>query len=343
MILYPKLYLIAIPKISCYNFFDMFRLILLVIVVFFILKLTTFGWQGLIKSPQVLPRERDLIGRLRKHVVKLSYDIGDRSAFKYDKLTQACDYISEQFKESGLEVEFQEYPIYEKRVKNIIAKKIGKTKPKEIIIVGAHYDTCFNPGANDNASGLAALLELAKLIAPREYSRTIKFIAFVNEEPPFFKTGEMGSLIYARAAWENHEDIKIAVILETIGYYSDKLFSQRYPTFLGPFYPNRANFIAIVGNFSARQWVREIAQFFRQHSSFPIRSAAVFECIPGVDFSDHWSFWQVGYPAVMITDTAFYRYSHYHSNSDTFEKINYDSLAAVVEGLEGVLAGLAEQ
>lgn len=315
----------------------MFRLILLIIITFLVFKTTTFGWQNFGKSPEILLKDKGLVERLKAHVTKFSYDIGDRSVFKYAQLTQAADYIAEQFKELGFDVEFQEYLLYRKQVKNIIAKKSGKTKPEEVIIVGAHYDTCFNPGANDNASAVAGLIELAKLIKTRENARTIKLIAFVNEEPPFFKTSDMGSFIYASRAKAEDEDIKIAIILETVGYYSDKPFSQRYPPFLGPFYPNRANFIAVIGNFKVKKQAKEFTQLFKRHSRFPIRSTVLFDFIPGVDFSDHWSFWQMGFPALMVTDTAFYRYPHYHTDSDTFEKLNYKSLAVVIEGLEGVL------
>lgn len=319
----------------------MLRLIILVVIAFLTLKLTTFGWQSFGRSLDILPKDRGLIDRLRTHVIKLSYDIGDRSVFKYAKLVQAANYIIEQFKKLGLDVELQEYLVYEKQVKNIIAQKTGDTRPDEVIIVAAHYDTCFNPGANDNASAVSGLLELARLITLRQYSRTIKFIAFVNEEPPFFKTEDMGSYIYAWNAKEQGENIKIAIILETIGYYSDKPFSQRYPPLLGLFYPNRASFIAVVGNFTVRKWVKEFARLFKQRSQFSIRSTALFDFIPGVDFSDHWSFWHMGFPAVMVTDTAFYRYPHYHSNSDTFEKLDYRCLAAAVEGIEWVISELA--
>ena len=321
----------------------MLRLILLILVIFVILKMTTWGWQDFFTcTPELLPEDKALPTRLKAHVVKLSSDIGERSIFKYSQLVETVNYIIEQFQNFGLQVEFQEYLLYDQPARNIIAKKPGTDKSDEIIIVGAHYDTCFNPGANDNASGIAGLLELAKLMAQGEYRRTIKFIAFVNEEPPFFKTNDMGSLVYARRARDKAENIKGVLILEMIGYYSDKPFSQRYPLFLGPFYPNQANFISVVGNFKNRRLVKQIATYFKEYSQFPVSSVAIFNFIPGVDFSDHWSFWQVDIPAVMITDTAFYRYRHYHSNSDTFEKLNYQSMAIVVEGIEAVLSKLVE-
>ena len=320
----------------------MLRLILLILITVVVVKVTTFGWQDFFSSPELSPKDKTLPLRLKTHVIKLSSDIGERSVFIYPKLAEAANYITEQFQSLGIEVRFQEYHLYGKLVKNIIAEKLGRGKPDEVIIVGAHYDTCFNPGANDNASAIAGLLELARFAASREYKRTIRFIAFVNEEPPFFKTNEMGSFVYARQAKEKNENIKSVLILEMIGYYLDRPFSQRYPLFVGPFYPNRANFIAVVGNFTNHRLVKRVVTHFREHSEFPIRSAVLFDFVPGVDFSDHWSFWQMGIPSVMITDTAFYRYSHYHSNSDTFEKLDYHKMALLVEGLDGVLSKLAE-
>lgn len=319
----------------------MFRLILLILISFAILKMTTFGWQGFLPMAELLPKDKTLPTRLRAHVKELSQNIGDRSIFKYAQLTKATNYITGQFKDFGFQVNFQEYSLYGKQVKNIIAEKPGKERPLEIIIVGAHYDTCFNPGADDNASAIAGLLELSRLIASGEFQRTIRLIAFANEEPPFYKTEDMGSFVYARRAKNKNEDIKAVLILEMIGYYLDRPFSQRYPLFLGPFYPNRANFIAVVGNLNNRRLVKEVFANFREYSQFPIRSVVLFDFVPGVDFSDQWSFWQQGIPAVMITDTSFYRYPYYHTNSDTFEKLDYQKMAVVVEGLEAVLSELA--
>ncbi|MFH1338859.1 MAG: M28 family peptidase [Candidatus Omnitrophota bacterium] len=320
----------------------MLRLIFIAAATAVIVKFTTFGWQGLCRAPEFSLRDNSLPDRLKGHVFKLSEEIGERSIFRYSRLTEAADYIAGQFRDFGLSVKFQEYLLYGKKVKNIIAEKTGGKKPEEIIIIGAHYDTCFNPGADDNASAVAGLLELARLTSPSEFNRTIRFVAFVNEEPPFFKTKDMGSYVYARRAREEGENIKAAIILEMIGYYSGKLFSQRYPIFLGLFYPNRANFIAVVGNSANRGLVKKINTCFKNNSRFIIRSAVLFDFVPGVDFSDHWSFWQNGFPAAMITDTSFYRYSYYHGNSDTYEKLDYRSAAAVIEGLKPVLSSLAE-
>ena len=320
----------------------MLRLIAIAVITIVVAKLTTFGWQGILQSPGVYLKDSNLAQRLKQHVIKLSHEIGNRSVFEYSNLLEAADYISRQLRGYGFLVKFQEYTVEGKVVKNIIAEKTGSHKPDEIIIVGAHYDTCFNPGADDNASAVAVLLELAKSQAGRENSRTIRFIAFVNEEPPFFKTENMGSFVYAAQAREKQEDIKAAVILEMLGCYSDKLASQRYPLLIGPFFPNRGNFVAVVGNLANRDLVKQVSNHFLQASRFPIRSAVLFDFVPGVDFSDHWSFWQNGFPAVMLTDTAFYRYAYYHSSKDTYEKLNYQSMAAVVEALEAVISRLSE-
>ncbi len=305
--------------------------------------LTTFGWQNFNLTPETALKDKTLPNRLKKHVVELSHEIGDRSIFQYNNLTAAADYITEEFEKLDLKVSFQTYLLSGKKTKNIIAQKTGKEKPDEIIIVGAHYDTCFNPGANDNASGVAGLIELARLLGGQKNARTIKFIAFANEEPPFFKTQNMGSFVYAQKAKKENKKIKATLILEMIGYYSDKIFSQRYPPILGLFFPNRANFIAVVGNFDNKKLVDKVALSFAEGSDFPIEPIALFNFIPGVDFSDHWSFWQHDFPAVMITDTAFYRYKHYHQTSDTYEKLDYQKMAATVEGLKNVLSNLAEK
>ena len=179
-------------------------------------------------------------------------------------------------------------------------------------------------------------------MADKQTERNVKFIAFVNEEPPFFKTGEMGSQVYARAAKKRGDNIKAALILEMIGYYTDKPHSQSYPPLLGPFYPNTGNFIAVVGNIPSRKLVKEVSSVFKQHTSFPIESLITVSLVPGVDFSDHASFWAHGYPAVMITDTAFYRNPHYHSDSDTYDTLDYESMAEVVKGLRGVILALSD-
>jgi len=209
-----------------------------------------------------------------------------------------------------------------------------------VVIVGAHYDSCFNPGADDNASGVAALLELARLVRGEPLGRTVKFIAFTNEEPPIFQTEQMGSHVYARAARARGEDIRAVLVLEMLGYYDDRRGSQQYPPLFGLFYPSQANFISVVSDFGSRRLCRQVSQAFKRASAFPIESVSTFRSIPGVTWSDHWSFWQEGYPAVMVTDTAFLRNPHYHQMSDTWETLDYERMATVVLGLAGALREL---
>lgn len=283
-----------------------------------------------------------LTERLRSHVYKLAHEIGGRSTFEYENLKQAERYITEELSSFGYKIEFQSYSVYGKTVKNIIAIKNGMSKPEEVILLGAHYDTCFNPGADDNASGVSLLLELARTFSNTPANRTIKFIAFVNEEPPFFQTEEMGSMVYVREAQKKEEDIKTSLILESVGYYTDKPNSQHYPPLFNPFYPNKGNFITIVGNFSSRWLVKKVVAGFKEKTQFPIESVVTFSFVPGVDFSDNWSFWKGGYPSIMITDTALYRNPNYHSASDTYETLDYEAMAELVKGFSAVLIELTK-
>src|SRR3989338_507442 len=314
------------------------RLLIIACITFAIIKITTFGCAMLSgKQVNYTHGNSELAKNLEVHVKKLSDEIGERSMFKYEALEKAAEYISGQLKSYGYVVEYQEYTAGGKAAKNIIATKRGLGKENEIVLVGAHYDSCFNPGADDNASGVAGLLELAKALIEEKTERSIKFVAFTNEEPPFFKTEEMGSRVYAKAARQRNENIKAVIILEMIGYYSDKPYSQRYPPLVGLLYPNKANFISVVGNFPSGHLVKKLAAGFKKATGFPIESAVLPGFVPGVDFSDHWSFWKEGYPAIMVTDTAFYRNAHYHQGSDTHEKLNYPSMAEIVTALKKAL------
>jgi len=251
--------------------------------------------------------------KLESHVRTLcSHPVG-RNYIEKKGLTLARDYIAGQLESSGYQVEFQVY--------QIAGDRLGEAYPDEIIVIGAHYDAVIGaPGANDNGSGVAALLELAGRFKNAKLPRTIRFVAFVNEEPPHFMTGTMGSDFYARHAASQQENIIAMYSLETIGYFRDDAGSQHYPPPFSFFYPSQGNFIAFVGNLRSRGLVT--------------RSIRAF------NWSDHWSFWKQGYPAVMITDTAPYRYPHYHSSEDTPDKVDYDKMVHVVHGLEKMLEDL---
>jgi Zn-dependent M28 family amino/carboxypeptidase len=268
--------------------------------------------------------------------------IGQRNVWQFDALRRAAAYIREQLASFGYDPSVQSYGVHKLPVENIEAALPGTTDPGSIVVVGAHYDSVTDcPGANDNASGIAATLELARRFAGAPRPKTIRFVAFVNEEPPFFQTPQMGSVVYANAAKARAEKIDAMLSLETIGYYSDEKGSQQYPPPLNLMFPDVGNFIAFVSNFGSARLLRTAHRAFKARTSFPIQSAPAPESLAGVGWSDQWAFWRAGYPAVMVTDTAPYRYPWYHTPHDTSDKIAFDKLAQVVDGLEHVVHVLA--
>ena len=287
---------------------------------------------------------RLLAAELRQHIVYLAQEIGERNVLRRPReLARAADYIEAELKKLGYEAKRQEYEVSRVVCCNLEAEIPGTTRHEEIVVVGAHYDSVVgSPGANDNGSGVAALLALARRFSGGKTGRTLRFVAFVNEEPPFFQTDLMGSWVYARRCRQRDEKVTAMLSLETIGYYSDDPGSQKYPQPFGLLYPSTGNFIGFVGNLRSRGLVRQSVGAFRQGEQFPSEGAALPAAIPGVGFSDHWSFWQEGYPAAMVTDTAMFRYPQYHQLGDTVDKIDFERMARVVRGLEkvvGVLVG----
>jgi Zn-dependent M28 family amino/carboxypeptidase len=271
---------------------------------------------------------------MRRHVWKLAAEIGERNVFRMPALEEAADYIGREWKDQGYEISVQPYQTRGVLCKNLEITHWGQSRRPQMILVGAHYDSIQGgPGADDNASGVAALLEISRCLASRPTERTVRFVAFVNEEPPFFFWNQMGSMVYARAARERGDDIRLMMSLEMLGYYDQRPNSQHYPPFLGFFRPSRGNFIAFVSNLRSRRQLRRTVGFFRSLSSFPAEHVAAPGIIPGISWSDHLSFWRQGYPALMVTDTAFYRYPCYHTPLDTPEKLDYEALARVTDGL----------
>jgi Zn-dependent M28 family amino/carboxypeptidase len=273
--------------------------------------------------------------KLYQHVRILSVEIGERSLAHYAHLEQAAEYTRGYLKGLGYRVEEQVYRMEDRDYRNLIAVKPGGSAAQEVIVVGAHYDTVAGtPGADDNASGVAGLLELARLCQGTDFKRTIKFVAFSLEEPPVFRSPYMGSRVYAQRAHEAGEDVVAMLCLESIGYYSGEEGSQGFPLpLMGLFYPSRGNFVAVVGNFSSRRLVQRVARGLKQGCKVPVEMLIGPSLVPGVDFSDHASFWREGYPAVMITDSAFCRNPHYHMPTDMIDTLDFGSLAEVVKGL----------
>jgi hypothetical protein len=292
--------------------------------------------------PPLTQAEEEIRTALRAHVEELAGNIGERNLYRYEALVEAADFIQRTFESQGHQVARQRYEVSGHQVDNLEVEAARSDGSADVVVIGAHYDSVFGcPGANDNATGAAALLEIGRLLRGRAYPRTLRLVAFVNEEPPFFLSDRMGSFRYAQRCAERGESISAMLSLETIGYYSTAPRSQRYPFPLGLFYPSTADFIGFVGNLGSRSLVRQVVSSFRSHTAFPSQGTAAPAWIPGVGWSDHWSFWRFGYPAVMVTETALYRYAHYHTSEDTPDKIDYERTARVVAGLARVVDELA--
>ena len=292
--------------------------------------------------PALTGAEVEIQGRLERHVWALAGQIGERSLRRGGSLDEAARYLRGILSGLGLAVEAQEFEVGGTKVVNLESALGGGGPDDEILIAGAHYDSVAGcPGANDNATGAAAVLELARLLAHERLPRTLRFVLFVNEEPPYYLGDAMGSRRYARRCRARGERIAAMLCLETIGYYSDAPGGQRYPFPLGLVYPSTGNFVGFVGNVASRDLVRRCIRSFRRSTAFPSEGVAAPGWMAGVGWSDHSSFWEQGYPAVMVTDTALFRYAPYHTTEDTPEKIRYGCMARVVAGLARVMSDLA--
>ena len=276
---------------------------------------------------------------LKSHVIFLSEKIGERNYLDTEKLDKAADYIEEKFRSYKCNVKRQSFKAENKTYYNIEAEVKGTSDIDKIIVIGAHYDTVTGtPGADDNASGVAGILELARLASEKPLPYTIRLVAFVLEEPPFFRTKNMGSYVYAESLKKEGLKIEGMVSLEMIGYFCDKDGCQYYPLpFFKWFFPKKGNFLSFVGDIGSRKFTQKIKKAFQKSSSLPVESINTISLVPGIDFSDHMSFWKFGYNAFMITDTAFYRNPHYHAQSDTAEKLDYKKMAEFIKGLYNAL------
>ncbi len=294
--------------------------------------------------PPITPGQLSLASELKRDVEHLATTIGERNVLHPELLQAAEIWLGAELAHAGYTVRRHPYDIAGVSCANLDVEIKGQEKPHEIVIIGSHYDAVGNcPAANDNGSGVAAVLALARRFARHTPRRTLRFACFVNEEPPFFWTETMGSLVYARACKARHENIVAMLTPETVGCYSDESGSQKYPLrAIGLFYPRTGNFIAFLGMTESGALIKRCVGSFRSAAKFPSIGAALPALIPGVGASDHWSFWQLGYPAPMITDTAPFRYVHYHQSTDTPDKIDFERMARVVEGLEHVVRDLVD-
>lgn len=295
--------------------------------------------------PPLTAEEELLARRLREHVEHIARE--EHNTSYPGQLEDVARYLESTLAELGYAVKQQMFSVDGNRVRNleVTVRRPGSSPGKpRVLVVGAHYDSApGTPGANDNATGSAAVVELARALKEMtpETGQEIRLALFVNEEAPYFKTAQMGSLLHARDMHARGENVTAMLSLETIGYYSNAKNSQGYPPPLDALYPDTGNFIAFVGDLGSRELVRNALASFRRHAKFPSEGLAAPASIPGVDWSDHWSYRQHDYPALMITDTAPYRYPHYHTAQDTPDKIDYALLARVVKGIEFVVRDLA--
>ncbi|MFN8390092.1 MAG: M28 family peptidase [Bdellovibrionota bacterium] len=287
------------------------------------------------------PVDAALQKRLTNHIAKLSNEIGARSVTVYPSLIAAEKYLTDHWTTAGFKVERMPYTLTDGHEVANLEVLIPGTDNTKTFVIGAHYDsvqTC--PGANDNATGAAAVLELASNAKQSNPPINLRFVLFVNEEPPYFQKKEQGSAVYVRAAAQRAEKIVGMLSIETIGYFSDAAGSQSYPFPFSLLYPSMGNFIGFVGNMRSGSFVRKTIGAFRNHGQIPSEGVAAPAAIPGIGWSDHGRFWDIGAPALMITDTAPFRYPHYHQQSDTMDKLDMEQMTRVVSGLDAALPEL---
>jgi hypothetical protein len=290
------------------------------------------------------PDEQSLAERLRGHVDVLASLIGPRHLGRYDMLLAAERYVETRLALTHLPVQRQTYTVHNKPVANLFIEQPGQKHPDEIVIVGAHYDSVYcTPGADDNASAVAGMLEIALALSKQRFQRTIRCVGFVNEEPPYYKTRDMGSYRYAAMCRQRGDNIVGMINLEMIGYYSDEVGSQTYPSLGGLqiTLPRRGNFIAICSDMASAGLLARFALGFRRSVRFPMIPFASPGSVTGPDMSDNWSFWQHDYPALMITDTSMFRNPHYHQPSDQLQTLHLPAMTRVVSGLIGAVGKLA--
>ncbi len=285
----------------------------------------------------------DIQKNLKKTVYILSHEIGSRGYLQIDAIERTVDYISSELSSYGYDVSFQTYRFQGNTYKNISTEIRGKKTPEKILIIGAHYDTVTGtPGADDNASAIAGLLELARLLRNRSFDKSVRFVAFTLEEPPLFRSKFMGSHVYAQSLNEKREDIEGMICLEMIGYFTDKPESQFFPlTFFKWMYSTTGNFILFVSNLQSKGFLNRVRHAFQKGTDLPVESISSPSIVPGIDFSDHRSFWKFGFKALMVTDTAFYRNPYYHGPGDIPEILDYIRMTEVVIGLKSAIETLA--
>jgi Zn-dependent M28 family amino/carboxypeptidase len=322
-------------KISIKKSLIILSLTILVALIFlFVLITNPIIFQN--KTGLYIGVEKDI---LLRHVEFLTSITPPRNYQNIDSLNIAAKYIEDEFKKFECELSIQEYEVDGNNFKNIICSFESKKNSK--VVIGAHYDVQGNQqGADDNASGVAGLLELGRLLSTNKNNLDIRvdLVAYTLEEPPFFKTENMGSAVHAKSIYNKGENVDMMISLEMIGYFSEKKNSQSYPSpILNLFYPSEGNFIAIVGKMGQGGVIKKIKKSMKSVMNLDVRSINAPAFIPGIDFSDHLNYWKYGYNAVMITDTSFYRNKNYHQLTDMIETLDFDKMAEVVGGIYNII------
>lgn len=275
---------------------------------------------------------------LERYVRVLSEDIGERHTEKMENLRAAAYFIESSLGESnmGYVVQRQKYSAGEHEVWNLEVNVPGESD--EVVVIGAHYDTVpGSPGADDNASGVSALLCLANAFIGSKNAVSLKFVVFVNEEAPWSKTEHMGSLVYAKSLKEKGHNVVGMISLDSLGYFTDEPDSQHHPEGTRKDAPSVGNFLVLVGNESSEKLVKSAKLAFNNNSSLPLEVVIAKNGEPHSERSDHWAFWHTGYPGVMITDTGPFRYSEYHQAGDTVSRIDFGRLESAVTGIQGII------
>ena len=276
-----------------------------------------------------------LVNSIQKHINKLAVEIGPRPVTNEQSIKKTEKYITSYFENIGLEVKQQRYKYDNYDIANIIAGSQKNLISPKYYVIGAHYDSVPETyGADDNASGIAVLLELARYTMQEKISLPVRFVAFTAEEPPTFSTRYQGSKVFVKSVLENKDEILGAIILEMVGYTSNE---QSYPLVLKWMgYPSKGNFIGIVGNRKSKKFGQSIFQSFKKNEQLPVETLFVplnGWILPDTRLSDHSPFWDAGLPAVMITDTAFFRNPNYHTPKDTFDTLDYFFMVELVKSL----------
>jgi hypothetical protein len=316
-------------------------LLIPVALLFAVASTIVYGWyqltQPFVNAIPPLSNQHANAARLEQDVRRLSTEFASRTFDNPARLEGAARYIETQFAAAGFRAESQRFEVEGRRYRNLVVK-LGPTTP-DVVVIGAHYDVAGGqPGADDNASGVAGLLELARLLRDQPLKGSLELVAFTNEEPPFFRTPHMGSAVHARSLKEAGRRATLMLSLECIGYFSDAPASQDHPLrLLGTVYPTTGNFVALVGHYNDGELARSVKSAMKSASDLPVHSINAPGFIAGVDFSDHLNYWNEGFVGMMVTDTAFYRNEAYHTPQDTADRLDYRRMAQVVDAVHAVV------